>query len=76
LLKETINLFNDLGEDYIIENFLTKDNLHNIIKTFIFRQIYINEEKNEITSFLNQEEKIEGEYIYIDIIQNNKFICI
>jgi hypothetical protein len=68
----TLKLFNDLGEDYIIENFLQKDNFHNILKTLIFRQIYLKEEKNEIVNFLNQEEQVEGEYIYIEIIQSNE----
>ena len=50
----TINLFNELGEDYIIDNFLIKENFHNILKTLIFKQIYIKEEKNEMLGFLNQ----------------------
>jgi len=68
----TLKLFNDLGEDYIIENFIKKDNFHNIIKTLIFRQIYLKEEKNEIITLLNQEEKEAGEYIYIEIIKSNE----
>merc|ERR1711871_1682994 len=35
--ESTINLINNLGEDYIIEHILIKDNMHNIIKTIIFR---------------------------------------
>jgi hypothetical protein len=42
--ESTIKLFNDLGEDYIIEYFLIKDNIHNIIKALIFKQIYLKEE--------------------------------
>ncbi len=68
----TIKLFNELGEDYIIDNFLIKENFHNILKTLIFKQIYIKEEKNEILSFLNQEEKEQGEYKYIEIIVSNE----
>ena len=68
----TIKLFNDLGEDYIIDNFLIKENFHNILKTLIFKQIYIKEEKNEILSFLNQEEKEKGEYKYIEIVVSNE----
>merc|ERR1711871_1482969 len=30
--ESTINLINNLGEDYIIEHILIKDNMHNIIK--------------------------------------------
>lgn len=68
----TIKLFNELGEDYIIDNFLIKENFHNILKTLIFKQIYIKEEKNEILGFLNQEEKEKGEYKYIEIIVSNE----
>ena len=35
--QSTINLINKLGEDYIIDYFLIKDNMHNIIKTLIFK---------------------------------------
>ena len=68
----TIKLFNELGEDYIIDNFLIKDNFHNILKTLIFKQIYIKEEKDEILGFLNQEEKEQGEYKYIEIMVSNE----
>ena len=68
----TIKLFNELGEDYIIDNFLIKENFHNILKTLIFKQIYIKEEKNDILGFLNQEEKEKGEYKYIEIIVSNE----
>ena len=68
----TIKLFNELGEDYIIDNFLINDNFHNILKTLIFKQIYIKEEKDEMLNFLNQEEKEKGEYKYIDIIISNE----
>ena len=68
----TIKLFNELGEDYIIDNFLIKENFHNILKTLIFKQIYIKENKNEILGFLNQEEKEKGEYKYIEIIVSNE----
>ena len=37
----TIILLNQIGEDFFNEYFLIKDNFHNIIKTFIFRQIYL-----------------------------------
>jgi hypothetical protein len=37
-----------------------------------FKQIYIKEEKNEILGFLNQEEKEQGEYKYIEIIVSNE----
>jgi len=70
--ESTIKLFNDLGEDYIIEYFLIKDNFHNIIKALIFKQIYIKEEKSEIIQILNQEEKNNAEYKYIEIVVSNE----
>ena len=68
----TIKLFSDLGEDYITEHFLSKDNFHIILKTLIFKQIYLKEEQNDIMKFLNQEEKQAGEYMYIEIIKSNE----
>jgi len=66
--ESTINLFNDLGEDYIVEYFLIKENFHNIMKALIFKQIYMKEEKNEIITMMNQQEKDKAEYKYIEII--------
>lgn len=76
----TIKLFNSLGEDYVIEYFLENNtnnknedyNFHNVMKTFIFTQIYINEEKNDILNVLNHEEAENVEYKYIDIIVSNE----
>jgi hypothetical protein len=67
----TIEIFNELGEDYIIKNFLIKDNFHNIIKTFIFRFIYLNEEKTDIIDLLNYIEKKNSIYKYIEIVQSS-----
>jgi len=73
--ESTAQIFLELGEDYISKYFLMKDNFHNIIKTLIFRQIYIKNEKTEILNILNQQEKDNAEYKYIDIIiSNNKKI--
>ena len=66
--EKTIELFNSLGEDFITEYFLIKNNFHNIIKTFIFRQIYLNEEKDNLISILNEEEEDKAEYKYIEIV--------
>lgn len=66
-----IKIFSELGEDYIINNFLIKDNFHNILKTIIFRFIYLKEDKLEINKLLNEIEKEEGEYKYIEIIVGN-----
>ena len=63
-----IKIFSELGEDYIINNFLIKDNCHNILKTIIFKFIYLKEDKLEINKLLNEVEKEEGEYKYIEIV--------
>jgi hypothetical protein len=65
------SIFNELGEDYIINNFLIVDNFQNIIKTIIFRLIYLKEEKQQIISLLDEIEKEDGEYKYIEIIVSN-----
>jgi len=66
-----LKLFDELGEDYIIDNFLVKDNFQNIIKTIIFKFIYLKEEKKEINNLLNEVDKINSEYKYIEIIVSN-----
>lgn len=68
----TINLFNELGEDYIIEYFLIKENFHNILKTLIFKQIYLKEEKIDINNLINEIEKEDAEYKYIEIVVSNQ----
>ena len=34
-----LNLFNDLGEDHIVEFFLIADNFHNILKAIIINYL-------------------------------------
>lgn len=70
--ESTINLINKLGEDYIIKYFLIKDNMHNILKTIIFKLLYLNEEKEAIIKILNQEEEEKGEYKYIEVVYSKE----
>jgi hypothetical protein len=72
LYQDTINFFEELGEDYIIDNFLIKDNFHNIIKTIIFKKIYINEEKDILIKILNEKESKNSIYKYIQVVVSNK----
>lgn len=67
-----IQLFSELGEDYVINNFLIKDNVNLILKTFILKMIYLKEDKIELNALLNQIEQKEGEYKYIEIVTANK----
>ena len=62
------NIILSLGEDYFEEFFLIKNNLHNIIKTFIIRLIYLGEERNDLILLLNQKETSDAVYKYIDIV--------
>jgi len=70
--ESTIKLVNTLGEDYIIEYFLIKNNMHNILKTIIFRLIYLTEEKSDILRILKQEEETTGEYKYIEVVYSKE----
>lgn len=72
----TIKIFNEIGEDIFINNFMVKDNFYNIIKIIIIKLIYLNEDKNDLTNLLHQQEVDDAEYKYIDIIiSNNKKIA-
>lgn len=66
--NDTINFINELGEDYVEKYIFIDENFHNVVKTFIFKIIYLNEEKIEITKMLNEEDDKDAEYKYIDII--------
>ncbi len=66
--EQTIKLLNSIGEDYFVEYFMSKDKFHNILKTLIFKQIYLLEEKNDILKLLEAVEIEEAEYKYIDIV--------
>jgi hypothetical protein len=70
--ESTIKLFDDFGEDFILEHFLIKDNFHNILQSLIFKQIYLKEDKIEIINILNQIESDNVEYKYIEIIVSNE----
>ena len=64
----TITLLNSIGEDYFEKFLFIEDNFHNIVKTLIFKQIYLLEEKNDIIKLLQETELDEAEYKYIDIV--------
>lgn len=67
-----IKIVNELGEDYVINNFLTKDNVNSVLKTFILKFIYFKEDKIELNDLLKEIEEKEGEYKYIEIVTANK----
>lgn len=57
-----------LGEDYFESFFLIKNNYHNIIKTIIFRLIYLNMDRENIIDILGKKEKDNAEYKFIEIV--------
>jgi hypothetical protein len=70
--ESTIRIFNELGEDYIVDNFLIENNMLNILKTLIFRFIYLTEDKDELIKLIEHKDKDDAEYKYIEIIVSNK----
>lgn len=61
-------IINELGSEYFETFFMIKDNFHNIIKTFIFRLLYLFEDRNSIIEILNQKERNNSEYKFIEIV--------
>jgi len=68
----TITLLNNIGEDYFEKYLMISDNFHNILKTLIFKKIYLIEEKTEIIKLLEETEIQEAEYKYIDIVESTQ----
>jgi hypothetical protein len=77
-IKDAINFLNNLGKDYI-DNYLlmiikkgdeniVEINVHNLIKTIVFGEIYRNQERNMVFEILNDIEENKYEYTFIDII--------
>lgn len=77
-VKDAINFLNDLGKDYVDEYLLmivkegednmVEINVHNLIKTIVFREIYRNQEQTMVFEILNDIEEENQEHIYIDIV--------
>jgi len=68
----TIKIFNLLGEDYIIDYILIKENYHNLIKSILFKLIYLLEDKKLMFKLLDNQELNNVEYKYIDIVISNQ----
>lgn len=66
-----VDFLNDeVGHEHVMLHFKGNKeiNIHNIIKTIIFTEIYIKQEKIEVYYILNKEEEKKGEFKYIDIV--------
>lgn len=73
--KDTIDYLNSLGNQFVTDNFKLEnirgnkhEQVHNMVKTIILKELYQKQEKQEIYEILESVEKEEGEYTYIDII--------
>ena len=76
-MKSAIDFVNKFGESYI-NNYLlminpdNKDsvevNVHNLIKTIIFFELYQNQERQSIFNILNEISENESESIYINVV--------
>ncbi|AVL94729.1 hypothetical protein ma343 [Moumouvirus australiensis] len=80
-VKDTINFLNNLGREYI-DNFLlmivtegdedrVQINVHNLIKTIVFGEIYRTQERNLVFDIINDIEEDKQEYTYIDVVVSN-----
>ena len=49
-------------------NQMVEINVHNLIKTIVFREIYRNQEQIMVFEILNEIEEKEHQYTYIDIV--------
>ena len=71
---DTIKFMKELGMEYVNSAFRNsdisdQDNLHNIIKTLMILLIYRVQDKKRLYNVIEQAEKTEGEYVFIDIIE-------
>lgn len=81
-VKDAVDFLNNLGREYI-DNYLlmliTENNnetvvinVHNLIKTIVFGEIYQNQEQQFVFEILNDVEENNYEYTYIDIVVANE----
>lgn len=77
-VKDAINFLNSLGKDYIDQYLLmivergnesiVEINVHNLIKTIVFREIYRNQEQQMVFEIVNDIEESKNEYTFIDVV--------
>uniref|UniRef100_A0A6C0ABW3 Uncharacterized protein n=1 Tax=viral metagenome TaxID=1070528 RepID=A0A6C0ABW3_9ZZZZ len=77
--RSTIEFLNQMGDQVVknfkLENLKGEKNMqcHNIIKTLIFYELYINKEKKEVFEILSSIEKEKGEFTFIEIVVPKNF---
>lgn len=76
--KESLQFLNSLGREYIdsyilkiVNDTTIEVNAHNLIKTLVFREIYLKQDKKLVYDILNESEESQNEYIYIDVVVSN-----
>jgi len=74
--ESTISYFKQVGEEYIIKNILVKDNSHNLIKSLIINEVYLQDDKDEIIKNFNDETDSLAKYKFIEVVKSkdNKLI--
>jgi len=67
-----IQIFNLIGIDNVIKFFdiSKKENIHNILKTFIYQKLYIKNDKKEIATIIEENTFVNAEYKYITVIES------
>lgn len=79
-VEGALKLIQSLGKTYV-DNYLleikgegnevtVEINVHGLIKTLVFRQIYYFQDRDRVFSILNEIEEDSSEYIYIDVVIN------
>jgi hypothetical protein len=72
-ISDILNIFNEsFVKKYFITNGKNINNAHIIIKSLIFALIYKRYDKHNIDTFIHDNELLNGEYMYIDIVVNRK----
>jgi hypothetical protein len=68
--ESVIIFLNDIGNEYIQKLFSNKNpnRIHNIIKSIIYKEIYINQEKKDFLLYLENKNNEKVEYKYISIV--------
>lgn len=81
VLDEANEFISSFDKSFIEQNFKLKNlagskskQAHNLIKTVILNELYYKQDKQDVSVVLFDEEKKEGNYIYINVVVQNKDI--
>ena len=68
--ESTIKYFNKIGEEFIIKKLLIKENSHNLVKSLIINEIYLNEDKDQILKNISTDQESLLKYKFIEIVRS------